>query len=201
MGTNGQEASSAGIVYVLRNPAFPQYVKIGRTTSDVDRRLWALYSTGVPLPFECVYAGRVRPDLSEADVEKRLHTAFAPHRINPGREFFEMESDRAKAILELLTEDITDTVAATLDSSIDDEEKEVRDNRSLLNEDERRQRDAKIVALHRRGGLSQQVIADEVGTSRSTVFNTIARWREAESTRPVGDPSERRSGPDGPIPG
>ena len=90
---------SGGIVYVLRNPAFPQYIKIGTTKSDVDSRLASLYSTGVPLPFECVYAGEVHSGLSAKDVEKRLHKAFEPHRINPGREFFEMELDQARAIL------------------------------------------------------------------------------------------------------
>jgi len=96
-----------------------------------------------------------------------------------------MEPDRAMAILELLTDDITATVAGKLDSSIDEDEKEVRDNRTRLNEDERERRDRRIIDLHKRG-LSQQRIADEVGTSRSTVYNTIHRYRETES----GDPSE-----------
>ena len=75
-----ETGTSVGVVYVLRNPAFPGYIKIGKTKTDVDRRLSELYSTGVPLPFECVYAGRVRSGLSEGDVETRLHRAFAPHR-------------------------------------------------------------------------------------------------------------------------
>ena len=51
---------SEGIVYVLTNPAMPGMVKIGRTGRQVEARLSDLYSTGVPLPFECEYAARVK---------------------------------------------------------------------------------------------------------------------------------------------
>ena len=51
---------TTGIVYVLTNPAMPGIVKIGRTTrGSIDVRLNELYSTGVPVPFECAFAGRV----------------------------------------------------------------------------------------------------------------------------------------------
>lgn len=49
-----------GIVYILINPAIPNLIKIGMTTAeDVKSRMAQLYTTGVPLPFECVYAARV----------------------------------------------------------------------------------------------------------------------------------------------
>ena len=95
-----------------------------------------------------------------------------------------MEPDRAMAILELLTDDITATVAGKLDSSIDEDEKEVRDHRTQLNEHERERRNGRIIGL-RKDGWSQQKIADEVGTSRSTVYYTIHRYRKTES----GDPA------------
>ena len=47
-----------GIVYVLTNPAMPKLVKIGKTGRGVETRLNDLYTTGVPLPFECAYAAR-----------------------------------------------------------------------------------------------------------------------------------------------
>ena len=48
------------IVYVLTNPAMPGLVKIGMTDrDDVQRRMRDLYSTGVPLPFECVIAREI----------------------------------------------------------------------------------------------------------------------------------------------
>ena len=62
-----------GSVYVLTNPAMPNMVKIGKTTRDVELRLADLYSTGVPLPFECEYAAKVK-DVDKT--EKAFHTAF-----------------------------------------------------------------------------------------------------------------------------
>lgn len=92
-----------GIVYVLENAAMPGIVKIGRTSRDsIEVRLSELYSTGVPVPFDCVYAARV------ADVEKverAFHDAFGPYRVNPKREFFEIEPFQAIAILRLVAND------------------------------------------------------------------------------------------------
>jgi len=49
-----------GIIYVLTNPAMSGLVKIGKTSrNSVDGRLNELYSTGVPVPFECAFAARV----------------------------------------------------------------------------------------------------------------------------------------------
>jgi T5orf172 domain len=98
------------VVYVLTNPAMPGLVKIGFTNrEDANRRIAELYGTGVPVPFTLEFACRV-PNAEE--VEKALHIAFAPHRINPKREFFRIEADQAIAILRLLhTEDATSAVA------------------------------------------------------------------------------------------
>ena len=50
-----------GIIYLLSNPAMPGILKIGKTTKeDVKLRMKELYSSGVPLPFECLYAAKVR---------------------------------------------------------------------------------------------------------------------------------------------
>jgi hypothetical protein len=77
------------IVYVLSNPAIPGIVKIGRTAKeDAKLRIAQLYTTGVPVPFTLEFACRVpNPD----EVEKALHVAFAPHRINLKREFFKID--------------------------------------------------------------------------------------------------------------
>ncbi len=61
-----------GIVYILTNPAIPNMIKLGITMQeDVKQRMAQLYTTGVPLPFECLYAARVP---NYANVEKALHT-------------------------------------------------------------------------------------------------------------------------------
>lgn len=73
-------------------------------------RMKQMYTTGVPLPFECVYAARVA---SCEKVEKALHIAFGPNRINPNREFFEIDPNQAIAIIKLMEiEDVTPKVLA-----------------------------------------------------------------------------------------
>lgn len=111
---NVVQCSNAGIVYILTNPAFPNFIKIGMTNGeDVKVRMKQIYSTGVPLPFECVYAARVT---SCEKVEKALHIAFGPNRINPNREFFEIDPHQAIAIIKLMElEDVTPNVKAEKD--------------------------------------------------------------------------------------
>ena len=94
------------IVYVLTNPAMPGLVKIGKTEGeDASVRLSQLYTTGVPFPFTLEFAcGVANPD----EVEKAMHQAFGPNRVNLKREFFKIEAAQAIAILTLLhVEDAT----------------------------------------------------------------------------------------------
>ena len=99
---------NGGIVYVLTNPAMPGIVKIGKTCRELDSRLNELYSTGVPLPFECAYAARVE---DESKVERAFHIAFAPNRVNSRREFFNIDPEQAMGLLGLLAlEDVTPQV-------------------------------------------------------------------------------------------
>lgn len=126
------------VVYVLTNPAMPGFVKIGYTTAeDAAVRIAQLYSTGVPFPFKLEFAAKVsNPD----EVERALHVAFAPQRVNPRREFFKIEPEQAIAILRLLhTEDVT-TVVAQAPSPIATQEitaaKEYSERRPNLNFDE-----------------------------------------------------------------
>ena len=74
------------IVYVMINPAMPDLVKIGKTTTDIESRQRELSgASGVPLPFIVHYAAEVE---NSSLVESKLHLAFGDHRINPRREFF-----------------------------------------------------------------------------------------------------------------
>lgn len=106
--------NNKGIVYVLSNPAMPGLVKIGSTTHEsVTIRMSQLYTTGVPFPFDCEYAALVA-DVTR--VEKAFHTAFGPDRLNPRREFFEIEASQAIAIIKLLEiEDVTPQVKSESD--------------------------------------------------------------------------------------
>ena len=89
----------------------PGLVKIGKTTRDNPQvRMGELYSTGVPVPFECVKAVKVNDEVA---VETALHTAFGPNRINSKREFFEIDAIQAAVLLEQLgTEDVTPQINA-----------------------------------------------------------------------------------------
>ena len=51
-----------------------------------------------PLPFECAIAIQTDDERAEA-LEKALHTAFGPYRLNPSREFFEIETYQVEALL------------------------------------------------------------------------------------------------------
>ena len=116
-----------GIVYLLVNECMPGLVKIGKTSRhDLEKRMKELYTTGVPLPFECVYACKVK--LSHMDeLEKALHAAFAPSRINESREFFRMSQNQAIPLLKLLTMmnegDVTAEVAAEIENDLEEADK------------------------------------------------------------------------------
>lgn len=130
-----EDQSKLGIVYVLTNPAMPGLVKIGKTTrDDVESRLKELYSTGVPVPFECAYAGRV---VDESKVERAFHLAFGPYRLNSKREFFQIEPEQAIALLELMSvENVTPTLQAeanSVDIDAKDASRKLKSRRPNLN--------------------------------------------------------------------
>ncbi len=108
-----------GIVYVLSNRAMPGLVKIGMTTRpELDVRLKELYTTGVPVPFDVEYACEVKDD-NCAKLEKALHAAFEPDRINPSREFFRIKKEQAIAILEIFNEkDVTAEVSDEMNNDL-----------------------------------------------------------------------------------
>lgn len=114
-----------GYVYLLTNPAMPGLVKIGMTTrEDLDKRLNELYSTGVPMPFECVFAAKVK-NSDCAKIESALHTAFAPNRVNKNREFFSIQPEQALAILKLFHhEDATEEVTTEIENDLTADDKE-----------------------------------------------------------------------------
>lgn len=116
-----------GIVYLLTNEAMPGLVKIGKTSrSDLDKRMKELFTTGVPLPFECVYACRVKLQHMD-ELEKALHLAFAPHRVNENREFFRISPSQPLPLLKLLNHynegDATAEVAAEIASDLNEQDK------------------------------------------------------------------------------
>lgn len=116
--------NNTGIVYVLSNSTMPGLVKIGMTTREsIDTRMKELYSTGVPIPFDCEYACEVKA-ADCAKIEKALHKAFKPNRINMNREFFSIKPEQATAILELFDrKDITSEVTAEIENDLTPEDR------------------------------------------------------------------------------
>lgn len=77
-----------GFVYLLLNPAFPRYVKIGRTSADPHTRAKQLSSdTGVPDDFIVIYHELVS---DPKKVEEQLHDRFAEYRPRKNKEFFQI---------------------------------------------------------------------------------------------------------------
>ena len=113
-----------GIVYLLTNPYMPGLVKIGMTKQeDIDKRMKELYTTGVPVAFECQFACRVN-NKDCAKIERALHTAFEPQRVNKNREFFKINVEQAKAILELFHHtDVTEDVSEEIQNDLTDDDK------------------------------------------------------------------------------
>jgi len=110
-----------GFVYILKNEAMPGIYKIGVTgREELDDRIDELYigKTNIPLPFECVFACRVK---NYRDVEKIIHNAFMDSRVNPNREFFTVEPDRVIPLLKhLQIDDVTVDINKKIDQQIDD---------------------------------------------------------------------------------
>lgn len=115
------------IVYVLTNPAMPGLVKIGKTTQlEVEDRMKQLYGTGVPVPFDCAFACKVK---DATEVERALHFAFGILRINPNREFFKIEPERVISILKLLkVDEITNQFEKQIESETDAMDKQSAEN-------------------------------------------------------------------------
>ncbi len=102
---------SNGVIYILTNPSFPQYVKIGYAT-DVKQRLDELNrSTAVPFAFRIYATYEVDSALSD----KKLHSIL--DKLNPDlrsreevngrsriREFYAMTPEDAFSILEAIAE-------------------------------------------------------------------------------------------------
>ncbi len=100
----------------------PNLVKIGKTSqAGVEKRMKQLYTTGVPLPFECEYACTVN---NSDDVEKRLHRGLQKYRLTESREFFEIEAEDVIELLGLVAIDnVTPDFVKALDATSTPEEK------------------------------------------------------------------------------
>lgn len=105
----------AEIIYILTNEAMDGLVKIGRTTTSVEQRIKDLDKTGVPLPFQCFFAGEV---VDSAFVELHLHKAFADKRVRNNREFFRVDPNQVRSAIMLANpKDVTPKSDVVIDES------------------------------------------------------------------------------------
>lgn len=103
--------SNKGVIYILTNPSFPDYVKIGYA-DDIDKRLKQLNrSECIPFAFRVYATYEVNSRLSDL----KLHAII--DKLNPDlrsiddfngqkriREFYAMKPEEAYAILEAMAE-------------------------------------------------------------------------------------------------
>lgn len=86
-----------GYVYILTNPSFRKpWIKVGYTDRTVEERCKELSNTSVPFPFQIFATLKTR---QYKEIESIIHTSFDAFRVNPDREFFEIEPKRACEIL------------------------------------------------------------------------------------------------------
>lgn len=91
-------------VYVLTNAAMPGIVKVGKT-SNIPQRIRTLSShSGVPVPFDLELAIEVK---DAARLEGALHGTLQGSRVNPKREFFEIDVEDLRIVLTECGEDVT----------------------------------------------------------------------------------------------
>lgn len=82
-----------GSIYALINPAFPDKLKLGRTTRTANHRACELSKrTAVPDPFIVLYEEFVI-DCEQAANE--LHARFAEQRVRDSKEFFRVSPKEA----------------------------------------------------------------------------------------------------------
>jgi len=85
------------IYYVLSNPAFNGYIKLGKTKGKLMKRLKELDNASVPLPFECEYAMEVENE----NIEELIYQTFSDSRVRSNREFFKLDPQQAISALKI----------------------------------------------------------------------------------------------------
>jgi hypothetical protein len=92
---------NSGYIYVMRNPYFGKNIfKIGLTTKEVKLRAEQLSKTSVPDKFHVVQEWNVKDCIK---AEKEIHAQLKNYRVDPRREFFELEYDQiVKTITEVI---------------------------------------------------------------------------------------------------
>lgn len=93
-----------GYIYIMVNPAFPQYVKIGYT-NNVDMRLKTLNrNSGLPLPYTVYATYEVKERLEDKTLHNLIDRLNPSLRLVKNREFYETSAAEAYSWLEAIAE-------------------------------------------------------------------------------------------------
>lgn len=87
------ERLNVGYIYIAKNKAIPNLIKIGMTNRDVESRVKELSGTGVPGEWKVVFSFFVPHALR---VEQMVHGALIEARYRKDREFFATSVEHAK---------------------------------------------------------------------------------------------------------
>ena len=109
-----------GYVYILTNPSFSDdWVKIGKSGREVNVRSKELDNTAVPLPF-IILATLKTKKYNEAEkfIHKMIDMVALDIRIRKGREFFNINPQKAYEILKLCSEQYDDSEVEIYDEEL-----------------------------------------------------------------------------------
>lgn len=100
-----------GYVYILTNPSFKDdWVKIGKSSREVNVRSKELDNTAVPLPFSIFATLKTaKYNAAERFIHKMIDMVAPDIRIRKGREFFNITPLKAYEILKLCAEQYDDS--------------------------------------------------------------------------------------------
>lgn len=117
------------MIYIMTNPAYPGYVKIGATKRDVESRRQELSKqTGVMFDFEIYATYETRGDLQDKNFHRIIDKLNPTLRANQKREFYKMEPEAAFDLLMAIAEIAGDTekVIKWAEDSVENEGLKIR---------------------------------------------------------------------------
>ena len=116
-----------GVIYILTNPSFPDYVKIGYA-DDIDKRLKQLNrSECIPFAFRVYATYEVNSRLSDFKLNPDLRSVDEFNGQKRVREFYAMKPEEAYAILEAMAEihDCKENLKLVVPSDVEAQEEQL----------------------------------------------------------------------------
>ena len=90
-----------GYIYIMTNPSFKDYVKIGFAT-DVEARRKQLSTTALPYEYEIYATYETYGNLEDKKLHKMIDNLNPDLRVTKSREFYVMSPDDAYELLEAI---------------------------------------------------------------------------------------------------